>query len=156
MMKPQQMPAMMPMGLNPAMLGMQGLNPGMNPFAQGMPGMPGMAPIAIQGPNGAMMLMMPNMMGQNPAQNPNNPQNTGNNPTAQIPGLGGFPAAFTIPASMGNPFAMGMNPLANNQNSQNSNDKNSNSTGMTGMPQNPMMGMMPQMMNPALLNQIMQ
>lgn len=155
-MKPQQMP-MIPMGLNPAMLGMQGMqgmNPNMNPFGQGMSGM---TPIAIQGPNGAMMVMMPNMMGQNPSQNPTSAQTQTGSTVPQMSGLGGFPTGFTLPASMGNPFAMGMNPLNTNQNSQNSNDKSSNSTGMPQTPMNPMMmGMMPSMLNPAMLNQMMQ
>jgi len=149
----QQMAAMMPMGMNPAMLGMPGMNPGMNPFGQGM--MSGMTPMAIQGPNGPMMVMMLNMMGQNPSQNPGAAQNQGGNLMGQMTGMGGLPAGFALPPGMANPFAMGMNPSNNNPNNSNSSDKNSNSTGMT--PQNQlMMGMMPSMLNPLMLNQIMQ
>lgn len=150
----QQMPAMIPMGLNPAMLGMQGMQmpPGMAQMPQGM--MPnGMSPIAVQGPNGTMMLMMPSMMGQNPGQNP-----TGQGTAQfQIPGMTTMPPGFALAPGM-NPFgAMGMNPMNPNQGGQNSNDgKNQNPQGMTpGMTLNPMMmGMSP--MNPAMLNQMMQ
>ncbi len=158
-MKPQ-IPGMMGMGLNPAMFGMQGMPPGFNPYGQGMmqgmmPGMmPGMTPIAIQGPNGTMMVMMPNLMGQGQPQNPNASQGQGGNQTSQIPGLN-MPPGFAFNPSMMNPFGMGMNPFNPNQINPNSGDKNANPMGMTG-PNQLMMGMMPPMMNPAMLNQLMQ
>lgn len=152
------MPGMMPMGFNPAILGMQGMQgmpAGMNPFAQGM--MPaGMSPIAIPGPNGAMMVMMPNMMGQNPGQNPS--QGQGGNQFGQIPGFGSLPPGFGLPPGMGNPFgSMGINPLGGNQNNQNSQNSNEKNSSQTNIPANPLiMGMMPPMLNPAMLNQMMQ
>ncbi len=150
-----QMPSMMGMGINPAMFGMQGMQgmpPGMNPFGQGM--MSGMTPMAIQGPNGTMMVMMPNLMGpQGQPQNPNSSQTSTGNSSAQIPGMG-IPPGFALPPSMANLLSMGINPFNPTQGNPSSGDKNQNPIGMT---QNPMMmGMMPQMMNPAILNQLMQ
>lgn len=146
MLKPQ-MPGMIPMGINPAMLGMQGLPPGMNPFGQGM--MPGMTPVAIQGPNGAMMLMMPNFMPQGQPQNPNASQNPGGNQMGQIPGMM-MPPGLGLPPGI-SPFAMGLGQMNPSQNPQ---DKNTNPTGMQGG-QNPLLMGMPQpMMNQLMLNQM--
>jgi hypothetical protein len=148
----QPMPAMIPMGINPAMLGMQGMQMplGMTNLPQGM--MPnGMGPIAVQGPNGAMILMMPSMMGQNLGQNPTGAQGATQFP--QMPGMATMPPGFALTQGMGGPFgAIGMNTMNPNQGNQNPNDnKNQNPTGMTPTPI--MMGM-PQM-NPAMLNQMM-
>lgn len=147
------MQGMIPMGINPAMLGMQGLVPGMNPFGQGMlPGMmPGMTPVAIQGPNGAMMVMMPNLMGQGQSQNPNAPQTPGGNPMAQMTAMG-IPPGFSLPPNL-NPFAMGLGQLNPNQPGQNPSDKNQNPTGV--QPPNPLlMGMSQPMINQLMMNQL--
>ncbi len=134
------------------MLGMQGMQmaPGMTGFPQSM--MPaGISPIAVQGPNGAMMLMMPSLMGQTPGQNPTGTQ--GANQFPQIAGMTTMHPGFALNQALGSPFgAIGMNPMNSNQGNQNTNDnKNQNPTGMT--PNQMMMGM-PQM-NPAILNQMM-
>lgn len=151
MMKPQ-MPGMMPMGINPAMFGMQGLPPGMNPFGgQGMmPG--GMTPVAIQGPNGTMMVMMPNFMPQGQGgQNPNTPQNQGGNPLGQMQGMM-MPPGLSLPPGL-NPFSMGLGQMNPNLSGQGQLDKGQNPQGMQG--QNPLlMGMSQPMMNQLMLNQL--
>lgn len=148
----QPIPAMIPMGFNPAMLGMQGMQmpPGMTTLPQGMMSN-GMTPIAVPGPNGSMMLMMPSMMGQNPGLNPTGAQGATQFP--QMPGIATMPPGFALAPGMTAPFgAIGMNPMNPNQGNQNPNDnKNQNPTGMTPTPM--MMGM--HQMNPAMLNQMM-
>lgn len=113
--------SMMGMPINPAMLGLSG----MNPLGPGQ--MSGGMPMAIPGPNGTMMLVMPS--GLNPGLNPQqgssstNPGQQGAS-GMQIPGLGG---AMNIPG-MPNPFLMGMNPLGqpNNPNNPSSQQNKSN------------------------------
>lgn len=118
---------MMPMHINPAMLGMQGINPiGGNP----MGGIP-----IVQGPNGAMMVMMPS--GMNPQQQGSNPSNNQvgqNGPSnIQIPGMGVI-STMPFPGGMINPYGINLSQLGqqqpnnNNQNPQNSNDNKSANT----------------------------
>ena len=131
MIKPNNMPGMM-MGMNPALLGM-------NPFGQySMQG----APIVVQDPYGATMLMMPVPIGQQPGGS-----SQSGNPGMQMPvGQASLPAGFSMSA-MGNPFALGLTSLGPNNptgNGQNPNDKNS-IQGVMGS-QNPYM------MNPAMLS----
>jgi len=150
MIKPQ-IPGMIPMGINPSMFGMQGLTPGMNPFGQSM--MTGMTPVAIQGPNGAMMVMMPNMMpqSQGQTQNPNTSQNQSGNPMSQMQGMM-MQQGLTLPSGL-NPFAMGLGQMNPGQNSQNQTDKSQNPQGMQS--QNPLlMGMSQPMMNQLMMNQL--
>lgn len=106
------------MHLNPSMLGMQGINPmgGLNPNQMGG------IPIAVPGPNGGMMLMMPS--GMNPQQQGSSSSVQGQSgmPNMQLPGLGGMPGSIPF-ASLTNPFGINLSQFGqpNNQNSQNSN-----------------------------------
>lgn len=110
---------MIPMQINPQLLGIQGLNP----MASLNQSQLGGIPIAVPGPNGAMMVMMPAGMNPQLQQQGSSSNNQGqsNMPNLQIPNLGAVTAASLPFSGMPNPFGMNLSQLSQNQNTSQNN-----------------------------------